>query len=311
VNAAGSPLALARLLRYPDLSLHLAGADRAARSGAPILVLGEPGTGRTALARALHAASERAGGPLVEVDAGGIPATLFESELFGVRRGAFTGADRTVAGRVELAQGGSLLLDRVEGLPIAVQGKLLRLFAESRYAPLGGTETEADVRFLATGPPDLSERAERGTFRADLFFRLDVLSFRLPPLVERRADLPELIDEMLADLSERIGRPHPGLTDRARAWMLAHPWPGNLRELRNVLERSLVSSSPGAGPLDPHPPPGGRDARGERPRRLDEVEIEEIRRALAYARGHQGYAAELLGISRKSLWERRRRYGIP
>jgi two-component system C4-dicarboxylate transport response regulator DctD len=245
---------------------------------------------------------------LVEVDAGGIPATLFESELFGVRRGAFTGADRTVAGRVELAQGGTLLLDRVEGLPIAVQGKLLRLFAENRYAPLGGTETAADVRFLATGPPDLAERAARGTFRSDLFFRLDVLSFRLPPLSERRADLAELIDEQLADLSERIGRPNPGLTDRARGWMLAHPWPGHLRELKNVLERSLVASSPGAGPLDPQPPPGGR---GDRPRRLDEIEIEEIRRALAYARGHQGYAAELLGISRKSLWERRRRYGIP
>lgn len=308
MNAAGSPLALARLLLYPDLSLHLAGADRAARSEAPILVLGEAGTGRTQLARALHAASGRSRGPLIEVDAGGIPSTLFESELFGVRRGAFTGADRTVAGRVELAQGGSLLLDRVEGLPIAVQGKLLRLFAESRYAPLGGTETAADVRFLATGPPDLAERAERGTFRVDLFFRLDVLSFRLPPLSARRADLPELIDELLADLSERIGRTNPGLTDRARAWMLAHPWPGNLRELRNVLERSLVASSPGTGPLDPPPPPG---ARGDRPRRLDEIEIEEIRRALAYARGHQGYAAELLGISRKSLWERRRRYGIP
>ncbi len=309
MNAAGSPLALDRLLLYPDLSLHLVGADRAARSGAPILVLGEAGTGRTALARALHAASGRSRGPLVEVDAGGIPASLFESELFGVRRGAFTGADRTVAGRVELAQGGSLLLDRVEGLPLGVQGKLLRLFAENRYAPLGGTETAADARFLATGPPDLAERAERGTFRADLYFRLEVLCFRLPPLRDRRADLPELIDELLADLAERIGRSVPGLTERARAWMLAHPWPGNLREVRNVLERSLIAANVGAGPLlDPQPPPGGR---GDRPRRLDEVEIEEIRRALAYARGHQGYAAELLGISRKSLWERRRRYGIP
>ncbi len=308
MNAAGSPLALSRFLRYTDLSLALAGAERAARSNAPILVLGEPGTGRTALARAFHAASDRARGPLIEVDAGGIPTTLFESELFGVRRGAFTGADRTVAGRVELAQGGSLLLDRVEGMPLAVQGKLLRLLAESRFAPLGGAEKEADVRFLATGPHDLAERAERGTFRPDLFFRLDVLSFRLPPLAARRADLPTLIDEQLADLSERLGRESPGISARARGWMVAYPWPGNLRELRNVLERSLIAASPGAGALDPQPPPG---TRGERPRTLDEIEVEEIRRALAYARGHQGYAAELLGISRKSLWERRKRYGIP
>lgn len=308
MNSAGSPLALARLLRYPDLSVHLVGADRAARSEAPILVLGEPGTGRTALIRAIHAESPRRNGPLVEVDAGGIPTSLFESELFGVRKGAFTGADRAVAGRVELAEGGSLLLDRVEELPLAVQGKLLRLFAESRYAPLGGIETAANVRFLATGPPDLALRAERGTFRADLFFRLEVLSFRLPPLSARRADLSELIDELLTDLSERIGRPNPGLTDRARGWMLAHPWPGNLRELKNVLERALINANRGSGPLDPPSHPGSR---GDRPRRLDEIEIEEIRRALAYARGHQGYAAELLGISRKSLWERRKRYGIP
>ncbi len=308
MNSAGSPLALARLLRYPDLALHLAGADRAARSDAPILVLGEPGTGRTALTRALHAESIRRNGPLVEVDAGGIPASLFESELFGVRKGAFTGAERAVAGRVELAEGGSLLLDRVEDMPLTVQGKLLRLFAESRYAPLGGTETAANVRFLATGPPDLALRAERGTFRADLFFRLDVLSFRLPPLSARRADLPELIDELLTDLAERIGRPNPGLSDHARGWMLTHPWPGNLREIKNVLERALVNANRGSGPLDPQSPPGSR---GDRPRRLDEIEIEEIRRALAYARGHQGYAAELLGISRKSLWERRKRYGIP
>ncbi len=271
-------------------------------------MLGEAGTGRTALVRALHGESPRRNGPLVEVDAGGIPASLFESELFGVRKGAFTGADRAVAGRVELAEGGSLLLDRVEELPLGLQGKLLRLFAERRYAPLGGIETAANVRFLATGPPDLALRAERGTFRADLFFRLDVLSFRLPPLSSRRADLPELIDELLTDLAERIGRPNPGLTDRARGWMLAHPWPGNLRELKNILERALINANRGSGPLDPHPPPGSR---GDRPRRLDEIEIEEIRRALAYARGHQGYAAELLGISRKSLWERRKRYGIP
>ncbi|HXU45996.1 MAG TPA: sigma 54-interacting transcriptional regulator [Thermoanaerobaculia bacterium] len=306
MNAAASPLSLPRLSRYPALGSALAAAERAARSDAPILILGEAGTGRTTLARALHAASSRARAPLVEVDAGGIPATLFESELFGHRRGAFTGAERTVKGRVELAERGSLLLDRVEELPIAVQGKLLRLLAEHRYAPLGGGETEADVRFLATAAPDLAERAEAGRFRPDLYYRLEVLCLRLPPLRERRADLPELIAELLADLAARFGRPAPDLAERAREWMLAHPWPGNLRELRNVLERGLVAWQ--SGPLDPPPPTGSP---GARPRRLEEVEEEEIRRALAYARGRQGRAAELLGISRKSLWEKRRKFGIP
>ncbi|HEY0514796.1 MAG TPA: sigma 54-interacting transcriptional regulator [Thermoanaerobaculia bacterium] len=304
---AASPLSLVRLLQdFPALAESLRGVDRAAASEAPVLILGEPGSGRSTLARALHGASPRAAGPLIEVDPGAIPSTLFESEFFGYRAGAFTGAEQATAGRVARAEGGTLLLDHVEELPLPSQPKLLRLVAERRYAPLSGTEVAADVRFVAIGSEDLPRRVARETFRPDLFYRLEVLAFRVPPLRERRADLPAILDHLLADLGERFGVRGPALSERARAWMVEHPWPGNLRQLRNTLERGLVMNE--KGPVDPPPPEGLLETR---PRPLLEVEKEQIRNALAYTRGHQGRAAELLGISRKALWEKRRRYGIP
>lgn len=292
------------LVGSPVLSASLKGAERAAATDAPILVLGEPGSGRSSVARALHTISRRRAGPLVEVDPGSVPSSLFESELFGYRAGAFTGADEGRDGKVVWAEGGTLLLDHVEELPAPVQPKLLRLLAERRFAPLGGREQEADVRFLALGTEDLPLRVERGAFRADLFYRLEVVAFHLPPLRRRRADLPAVLDSAFADLCLRLGRPGLELADSARAWMLEHSWPGNLRQLRNVLERGIILAQ--GDQVDPPRPTEG----GEAPRSLEEVERTEILRALAYTRGHQGRAAQLLGISRKSLWERRRRHGI-
>ena len=204
----------------------------------------------------------------------------------------------------------------------AAQPKLLRLVAERRYAPLGGVEATADVRFLAIGADDLPRRIESGAFRLDLYHRLSVFAFRLPPLRDRRDELPAIAARLLADLGERFGRPAPELAPEALAWMRDYPWPGNLTELRNVLERALIlgpteprRGRPGrgggsSGPLRLAPPrPAGMG--GERPRPLAEVERQEIRRALAYTRGHQGRAAELLGLSRKGLWQKRKRHGIP
>ena len=302
-----APLSLSRLVHdFPALGESLRGAERAAATEAPVLILGEPGSGRSTLARAFHAASRRSAGPLVEVDPGAVPSTLFESEFFGFRAGAFTGAEKGSDGRVARSETGTLVLDHVEELPLAVQPKLLRLVAERRYAPLGGAEVEADVRFVAIGAEDLPARVARETFRQDLFYRLEVLAFRVPPLRERRRDLPAILDHLLADLGERFGRPGLELAPRARGWMLEHPWPGNLRQVRNVLERGLILA--GDGLIDPPAPDGGSEGR---PRPLLEVEKELIRSALAYTRGHQGKAADLLGISRKALWEKRRRYGIP
>lgn len=289
----------------PSLEGPLRGALRAAESEAGVLILGEAGTGRSSLARALHDASGRAAGPLVEVDAAGIPTSLFESELFGYEPGAFTGAADSRPGRVAGAAGGSLLLDHVEEIPLSVQPKLLRLLSEGRYAPLGGGEVEASVRFLAVGTDDLPERAAAGAFREDLYYRLEVVTFRLPPIRERPEDVPLLIDFFLRDLSERSGRSELRLADSARAWMVEHSWPGNLREMRNVLERAVVLTSDGE--LDPVV----RATSDRRPRALVAVERDEIVKALAFTRGHQGKAADLLGISRKTLWEKRKRYGIP
>lgn len=327
-DSAAAP-ALQRLLHgCPALAGSLRGVERAAATHAPVLILGEPGSGRSSLARALHAASVHTAGPLVEVDPGALPSSLFESELFGYRAGAFTGAATASEGRVARAAGGTLVLDHVEELPLATQPKLLRLLAEQRYAPLGGEEVAAEARIVAIGPEDLAERVARGAFRADLYYRLEVVAFRVPPLRERRQDLPALLDTMLADLGERFGRPGLALAPAARAWMLEHAWPGNLRQLRNVLERGLIlggSASPSAAArrgasLEPgvtiDPPrqpdwPAAPDVAGQPPRPLVEVEREHIRATLAYTRGHQGRAAALLGISRKALWEKRRRYGIP
>ena len=289
----------------PSLAGALGGLRQAAPLLAPVLLLGEPGSGLSTVARAVHGASGRPGA-LVEVDPATLPASLFESELFGHRAGAFTGADRDAPGRVERAAGGTLLLDHVEEIPLSAQPKLLRLLAERRYRPVGGDERAADVRFVAVGSEELPGRVRRGLFRPDLYYRLEVMAFRVPPLRERRDEIGALAAALVADLAGRLDREAPPLSPAAVEWMAEHPWPGNLRELRNVLERALVLG--GEGPLDPPRPTG---LAGERPRPLREVEREEILRALAYTRGHQGRAASLLGISRKALWEKRRRLGIP
>lgn len=289
----------------PSLQTSLRGIERAAASEAPMLIAGEPGTGRSLLAQLVHRASPRAEGPLVEADLTTIPSELFESELFGHRAGAFTGASADNPGRVGRASGGTLVLDHVEEIPLESQPKLLRLVAEGRYSPLGGGEATADARIISIAAPDLPERVARGAFREDLFYRLEVLSFQLPPLRNRGQDIPFAIGHLLQDLCDRSGRSTPEVSPEAVQWMSEYRWPGNLRQLRNVLERELVL--PGAEELTPQPPV---DPEGI-PRSLEEVERDEIEKALRHTRGHQGRAAELLGISRKTLWEKRRRYGLP
>jgi two-component system response regulator HydG len=284
--------------------------------------VGEGGTGRSALARRIHLWSERPEGPLVEFDPATVPASLFESELFGSEAGAFSGASRPRRGRVGEAEGGTFVLDRVEEIPLASQAKLLRLLSEAAYAPLGGSERRVDLRLIAIAADDLLLRVDSGRLRADLFHRLDVLSFRVPALRERRAELPQILAALLADLGERSGRGDLRVDEDCLAWMEAYSWPGNLRELRNSLERAMLDGEAlSSGCLRPTAPKGlvfgartgdgGGAGGGSAPPNLSQVEAEAIRAALRHTRGHQGRAAEILGISRKSLWERRRRLGIP
>jgi two-component system C4-dicarboxylate transport response regulator DctD len=302
VAAESSPLG--RLLGdFPSLRTVRDALERAAVTDVPILLLGESGSGRSRVAHAVHETSRRAHRSLIQVDPATLPAELLESELFGYRPGAFTGAAGSQVGRVERAEGGTLVLDQLEELPLASQPKLLRLLAERRYTPLGGQERAADVRFIGIGASDLPQRVEAGVFRRDLYHRIEVMSARIPPLRSRRGELSLLLARMLSDLCARMERPIPEVSERALRWMEDYDWPGNLRELRNVLERALIMEP--SEVLDPSPPRGG-----EPPLALRDVEREAIRRALAWTRGHQGEAAQLLGISRKTLWEKRRRYGL-
>lgn len=295
------------LAASPSLRESLPGIERATAVDSPILILGEPGTGRSALARAVYEDSSRKDGPLVEVDPAALPSSLFEAEMFGFLAGAFTGAEKAGLGRVAAAETGVLVLDHVESIPLGAQPKLLRLIAENDYSPLGGgRDRRADVRFIAIGAEDLKSRVARGTFRSDLFYRLEVLTFRLPSLRSRLGDVGSISEYLLADLAARFQRPELRVSENAIAWFEEYSWPGNLRQLRNMLERAVISTDEDL--LDPAPP---GDAAGSKPRSLAELEREAILKALAYTRGNQGQAAGLLGISRKSLWERRKRFELP
>lgn len=301
----GQPAMESYFASLPGSSGSPTSLHQVAASASPVLLLGEPGTGRSTLARLFHTLGPRLSRPLVELDPAAIPSSLLESELFGFRPGAFTGADRSQEGRVARAEGGTLILDHVEELPLASQPKLLRLLAESRYTPLGGAEVAADVRFVAIGAHDLPERVARGVFRSDLYYRLEVLTFLLPPLRERAPELRGIVAAMLSDLGERFSRPGLTLQPQAWSWMSHYAWPGNLRQLRNLLERAMLNAD--GSLLDPPPP---ADAGSPAAATLVEAERSAILSALAASRGHQGKAAAMLGISRKGLWEKRKRYGI-
>jgi transcriptional regulator with GAF, ATPase, and Fis domain/predicted hydrocarbon binding protein len=216
-------------------------ARRVGATTATVLVLGESGVGKSALAQYLHDCSARRDGPFIEVNCASIPETLLESELFGVERGAFTGAATTRGGRFEEAQGGTLFLDEVGLLTPAAQGKLLRVLQTKKYERLGSSKTrQADVRLIAATNDDLTSAVRAGTFRADLFYRLNVFPITVPPLRNRLGDLPLLIDYLVERFCNLYGRSPRGVTPKAYRAMLHHDWPGNIRELENVIERAVI-----------------------------------------------------------------------
>ncbi len=306
--------------------------ETVAPSDAPVLISGETGAGKELVARAIHAESRRVGGPFVPINAGALPETTLESELFGHARGAFTGADAERAGKLVTASGGTLLLDEVETMPPRAQVQLLRVLEDGLVTPLGGDEPRrVDIRLLAATKADLQDEVRQGRLREDFYHRIAVITLAVPPLRERREDIPLLAAYFLRQAAEHRKRGQstfrdeklnvpfsdPELPENALAEMLRHNWPGNVRELKNAVERMVITAQGGvAGPftLDESfasarllslPPTAGR-LRDE----LERTERAVIESALRENQGEVGATAIALGISRRALYERMRKYDL-
>ena len=287
--------------------------ERVASTNAPVLILGENGTGKELIAEALHKNSLRRNGPLVKVNLGGLSQTLFESEMFGYRKGAFTGAVADREGRFAAAEGGTIFLDEIGDLDINSQVKLLRVLQEHTYEPLGDTRTRrADVRVVCATNADLNDMLRKGTFREDLFYRINLITVTLPPLRERSDDIPLLVDHLLRKAVASTGRETPVVTPEAMELLKAQPWPGNIRQLANIVERTLLVTSgdvldardfqaQGLSPERQHIPNPGR---------LKSREKTEIENALTESGGNLTRAAAILGITRQTLYRRMAKYNI-
>jgi DNA-binding NtrC family response regulator len=301
-------------------------AERVARTSTTVLLLGESGTGKEVLARRIHALSDRARGPFVGINCAALPPDLAEAELFGHERGAFTGAERARRGRFESAHGGTLFLDEIGEMPLALQAKLLRVLQEREIQPLGSDRPKRiDVRVIAATHRDLEAEVRAGRFREDLYYRIKVFFVNLPPLRERREDLPELTEHFVARCAARMGRARPTLSPEALAVLQAHSWPGNVRELENAIERALIlcegrsiearhlgalersspaltireTSASGAAPVEL---PEGLT--------LAELERAAIESALRRTGGNVAEAARLLDLDRGTLRHRLRKHGL-
>jgi DNA-binding NtrC family response regulator len=288
-------------------------ARRAARSTASLLITGESGTGKGALARWIHDRGPRAAGPFVHLNCAALPAGLVEAELFGVRRGAFTDARESRDGLFVEATGGTIFLDEIAEMPLEVQSKLLQVLESSRVRPIGGGEQPIDARVIAATNQAIDDAVHAGRFRLDLFFRLNVIRLDVPPLRERAGDIPELVHALLARAA-RGGAGPLGITDDALRWLARHDWPGNVRELANVVERAValtdhdtivledVRDLPSRGPADPTGDLLASAADRQLP--LADVERGYIRRVLDACGGNVSRAARILGIDRRTLYRK-------
>jgi DNA-binding NtrC family response regulator len=292
-------------------------ASRLSQARSPVLVEGESGTGKDLLAHWLHYKGPRRDGPFLKIHCPSIPEDLLESELFGHEKGAFTDARMAKAGKIELAAGGTLYFDQIEDLSLALQAKLLRVVEERRFERLGGTRTiEVDVRFVSASTADLRKAVAAGTFREDLYHRLSVVPLTLPPLRQRREDILPLAEMFLERERERKATRARRFEAEAAALLKGYHWPGNVRELRSVVDRAALYTPAEAVPPSALPPhileqPSTLWVARERRPSLKDVEQAYIRYVLDQVHGSQTRAAAVLGISRKALWEKRRRYGIP
>ena len=289
---------------------------RVAPSEATVLIRGESGTGKELIAKAIHFASPRASGPLVKVNCAALPETLLESELFGHEKGAFTGAITSRQGRFELANGGTLFLDEIGDLPLHLQAKLLRVLQEREYEKVGSSRpVKVDVRILAASHRPLEALIKAGQLREDLYYRLNVVTILIPPLRERRSDLSPLIDHFLRLFAEKNGKTIRGVTHEARDILLRYDYPGNVRELENLIERAVVLTRDdviGSGdlPLTVQDSEAADEQGTNLTVTVEAVERRMIREALARSNGVQTHAAELLGISDRGLRYKLIKYGF-
>ena len=290
-------------------------AERVSATASTVLITGESGAGKDALALFIHANSSRANQPFVKIDCATLPAPLLEAELFGYERGAFTGANESKPGRLEAANKGTIVLDEIAHLSIDAQAKLLRVIEEREFERLGGRNTiKLDARLLALTNVNLDDAARRRAFRADLFFRLNVIQIRVPPLRERDADLSQLVRYFIGLYARKHGRTVRGITAEALETLAAYDFPGNARELSNIIERAVIVSSNRKIEVDDLPSSVTSSVKTRReqlsPRSLAELEADYIREILAATEGNKTECARILGISRKNLYEKIARYGL-
>ncbi|MCW0183033.1 MAG: sigma-54 dependent transcriptional regulator [Zavarzinia sp.] len=272
-----------------------------------VLVLGETGSGKEMVAQALHQWGRRRAKRLVALNCGALPESVIDSELFGHEAGAFTGAQKKRIGQIELADGGTLFLDEIESMPLALQTKLLRVLEDRQVTPLGGnTGRRIDMRVVAATKIDLARAAKEGGFRADLAYRLDVVTLRIPPLRERQDDIPLLFGHFAGRAAARFGRERPEMTDALRRRLLAHDWPGNVRELAHFAERLVLGLGDDDVPDDTPPPPAG----GTLPERVAAFEAALLREALQRHRGNVPAVIDELGLPRKTFYDKLTRHGI-
>ena len=296
-------------------------AAKAAQYKTTVLILGASGTGKELIARAIHFEGDRSNMPLVPVNCGGIPETLLESELFGYKKGAFTGADKNKKGLFQEADGGTIFLDEIGELPLALQVKLLRVLQENEIRMIGDSKsTKIDVRVIAATARDLGEEVKKGAFREDLFYRLNVLPIKIPPLRDRSEDIPLLCDHFIEQFNSRLNKKIEGIAPAAMSRLLEYSWPGNVRELENMIERALVLTEDPLLLSDHFPSELGQQFSGDH---LDEIfdghslkaaqklmEKKLITKALKKTEGNRTQAARLLEISHPSLLSKIKTYGI-
>jgi transcriptional regulator with PAS, ATPase and Fis domain len=312
-NGSRQPDARDAIGSSPAWQRVVAAAHRVAATDTTVFLQGESGTGKEVVARLIHQASPRRHGPFVAINCAALPEQLLESELFGYERGAFTGAQQSKLGQIEMALRGVLFLDEVSEMSLTAQAKFLRFLQEREFQRLGGVRLQkADVRIIAASNRDLADAVARGAFREDLFYRLQVFDIQLPPLRERISDVLPLASAFLREFSHAMGRTPTRLDDEARDALLAHDWPGNVRELRNALERAVILSD-GDVIARHHLSLRHKMTTPAAPQDLGAVSAFErqlIEQAMRETDGNKSKTARRLGLTRTQLYGRLRRYGL-